>query len=61
MPMQEEQEVLEAQMRDSEIDLKHIDPTDPDEFCMNCGAKIVSIYRTCPFCGKVWYINEHKD
>lgn len=31
---------------------------DPDEFCVNCGAKIQSIYRTCGFCGKVWWKHE---
>lgn len=28
---------------------------DPDEVCVNCGAKIQGIYRTCGFCGKVWW------
>lgn len=31
---------------------------DPDEFCVNCGAKIQGIYRICGFCGKVWRVKD---
>lgn len=27
---------------------------DPEEFCVNCHAKISGRYRRCEFCGKVW-------
>lgn len=36
-------------------------PTDPDEFCVNCGAKIQGIYRTCGFCGKVWWVKDDSE
>ena len=32
--------------------------TDPEEFCMNCWSKITGRYRTCEFCGKVWWKRE---
>ena len=28
---------------------------DPEEYCVNCNAKISGRYRTCEFCGKVWW------
>ena len=34
---------------------------DPNEFCVNCGAKIIGTYRTCGFCGKVWWKHEESD
>lgn len=48
-------------MKDSEIDFEYIEPTDPDEFCVNCGTKILGVYRACPFCGKAWYVNEYEN
>ena len=33
---------------------------EPEEFCMNCGAKIFPYERRCPFCGKMilWSVEE---
>lgn len=28
-------------------------PVDPEEYCVNCHAKITGVYRKCEFCGKV--------
>lgn len=30
---------------------------DPDEICVNCGGLVVSYYKKCPWCGKVWWNN----
>lgn len=34
---------------------------DPNEFCVNCHAKISGMYRTCEFCGKVWWKYEKTE
>lgn len=30
---------------------------DPDEICVNCGGRVVSYHKICPWCGKVWWNN----
>ena len=37
------------------------DVQDPDEICLHCGSLIDSNYRICPFCGRVWYVEEENE
>ena len=36
-------------------------PVDPEEYCVNCHAKITGVYRRCAFCGKVWWKKDDKN
>lgn len=56
-----EQEVSEVQMRDIDAIYHDKDVEDPDEYCVNCGAKIYSMYKKCPFCGKTWWRYERNE
>ena len=37
------------------------DVQDPDEICLHCGSLIDSNYRICPFCGRVWYVEDENE
>lgn len=32
--------------------------TDTDEWCANCGKPVLSYYAKCPWCGRIWDIND---
>ena len=34
------------------------EPMEPEEFCVNCHAKISGRYRHCDFCGKIWWVKD---
>ena len=37
------------------------DVQDPDEICLHCGSLIDSNYRICPFCGRVWNVEDENE
>ena len=45
-------------LKEKEAEKKMFEMTDPEEFCMNCWSKITGRYRTCEFCGKIWWKRE---
>lgn len=33
---------------------------DADDWCVHCGREVLSYYRDCPWCGKVWWKRDDK-